>query len=343
MFERNTKEPKTFIIAEAGVNHNGSVDIAKKMVEKAAQAGADAVKFQTFKAESLVCPDSPKADYQLRTTDSCETQFEMIKRLELDRTMHEDLIKHCKKNAITFLSSPFDPEGIDLLQELGLSIFKIPSGEITNLPYLRKIGSLGKQIILSTGMSTLDEIGAALNILTKAGAEKKNIAILHCNTEYPTPMSDVNLKAMTTIKTVFPGIPVGYSDHTQGIEVAIAATALGAKVIEKHFTLDRTMEGPDHKASLEPQELKRMIKAIRNIELALGNGIKKPSPSEEPNIAVARKSIVAAADIAKGEIFTGTNITTKRPGTGISPMLWDEIIGKKAFCSFQTDELIRQN
>jgi len=331
---------KTFIIAEAGVNHNGSLSIAKQMIETAALAGADAVKFQTFKAKDLVSKTTPKAEYQLKTTDPSESQFEMIKRLELDKNMHETLIDHCRKTSIMFLSSPFDLKGIDLLQKLNLSIFKIPSGEITNLPYLRRIGSLEKKIILSTGMSTLDEIQTALNILKTAGASENNITILHCNTEYPTPMSDVNLNAMETIKSAFPNIQVGYSDHTQGIEVAIAAVALGAKVIEKHFTLDNTMEGPDHKASLEPKELRQMVQAIRNIETALGNGIKQPSSSEKPNIAIARKSIVAAKDIVKGEIFSETNITVKRPGTGINPLLWDDIIGRKASRSFHTDELI---
>ncbi len=333
---------KIFIIAEAGVNHNGSLSIAKKLVEKAADAGADAVKFQTFKAENLVSKTAPKAGYQLKTTNSSESQFKMIKRLELDQDMHKTLIEHCRKNSIMFLSSPFDLKGIDLLEKLNLSIFKIPSGEITNLPYLRKIGSMGKKIILSTGMATIEEIKAALNILTTVGTKENSITILHCNTEYPTPMSDVNLNAMETMQLTFPNIKVGYSDHTQGIEVAIAAAALGAKVIEKHFTLDNTMEGPDHKASLLPQELAQMIKAIRNIEIALGNGIKKPSQSERPNIKIARKSIVAAKNISKNEIFTKDNITVKRPGTGINPMLWDDIIGRKACRNFLTDELIEQ-
>ena len=333
-------ELKTFIIAEAGVNHNGSLTLAKKLVEKAAWAGADAVKFQTFTAKDLVSLDTPKADYQLKTTSNAETQFEMIKRLELDQNMHENLIEHCKKNSIMFLSSPFDLKGINLLNNLDLDIFKIPSGEITNLPYLRKIGNLKKKIILSTGMATLDEIRATLTILTKAGTKKKDITLLHCNTEYPTPMRDVNLKAMQTIQLAFPDIQIGYSDHTQGIEIAIAATALGAKIIEKHFTLDNKMEGPDHKASLLPNELMQMVKAIRNIEIALGSGIKEPSPSERSNIKIARKSIVAAKNISKNEIFTKNNITAKRPGTGISPMLWDNIIGQKAYRNFNTDELI---
>ncbi len=333
-------QKKIFIIAEAGVNHNGSLSIAKKLIEKAAQAGADAVKFQTFTAKNLVSPNTPKANYQLKTTSSSETQFEMIQHLEIDKNAHKALMDHCRKNNIMFLSSPFDLEGIDLLYELGLSMFKIPSGEITNLPYLRKIGSLGKQIILSTGMATLDEIKAAVHVLTKAGASKKSIAILHCNTEYPTPMPDVNLLAMKTIQAAFPSMQIGYSDHTLGIEVPIAATALGARVIEKHFTLDRAMEGPDQGSSLEPNELAQMVKAIRNIEMALGNGVKKPSPSERPNIAIARKSIIAAANIKKGEVFTELNLTTKRPGTGINPMSWDGVIGQKACRNFLIDELI---
>lgn len=329
-----------FIIAEAGVNHNGSLETAKKLVEEAASAGADAVKFQTFTAKNLVAPSAPKADYQKKSTDENESQFEMIKRLELDKGMHDALIDHCQQKGILFLSSPFDLEGIDLLDSLNLDIFKIPSGEITNLPYLRKIGRLQKKVFLSTGMTTMDDIKAAVLILTDAGTAIEDITILHCNTEYPTPMKDVNLKAMETIKFEFPDCPVGYSDHTQGIEIAIAASAVGATVIEKHFTLDREMEGPDHKASLEPEQLKQMISAIRNIELAMGDGIKKPSPSEVPNMAIARKSILAAKDIVKGEVFSETNLTTKRPGTGISPMLWDYIIGKKASRNFKFDELI---
>ena len=274
---------KVFIIAEAGVNHNGSLELAKKMIDAAEEAGADAVKFQTFKAEKVVSRYAPKAEYQKKTTTAGESQLEMIKKLELDAAAHQTLIDYCKKRNIQFLSTPFDFESIDLLNELGLDIFKIPSGEITNMPYLRKIGSLKKEIILSTGMANLGEIEDALDVLTGAGTKLKDITILHCNTEYPTPMQDVNLKAMQTIKYAFPGIHVGYSDHTEGIEVSIAAVAMGATIIEKHFTLDKNMEGPDHKASLEPDELKAMVNAIRNIEKALGNGIKKPSPSELKN------------------------------------------------------------
>jgi len=331
---------KTFIIAEAGVNHNGSLKLAKKMIDAAVVAGADAVKFQTFKAEKVISRYAPKAEYQKKTTTADESQLEMIKKLEMDAAAHRVLIDYCKKKNIRFLSTPFDLESIDLLNELGLNIFKIPSGEITNLPYLRKIGALKKEIILSTGMADLGEIEDALDVLTGAGTKLKDITVLHCNTEYPTPMQDVNLNAMQTIKSAFPGIRVGYSDHTEGIEVSIAAVAMGATIIEKHFTLDKNMTGPDHKASLEPDELTAMVKAIRNIETALGNGIKKPSPSELKNKPIARKSIVAARNIRKGEPFTEENLTVKRPGTGISPMRWDEIIGQVAQKNYIEDELI---
>jgi len=330
---------KTFIIAEAGVNHNGSLDLAFKLIDAAKEAGANAVKFQTFKAESLVSSNAEKAEYQNQTTDTTETQYEMIKKLELTLDDNKKLIEYCRKAEIQFLSSPFDLDSIDLLNELGLEIFKIPSGEIINLPYLRKIGSLNKKIILSTGMADLGEIEDALDVLTENGTDKDNITILHCNTEYPTPFEDVNLKAMLTIKNSF-GVKVGYSDHTLGIEVSIAAVALGAKVIEKHFTLDKNMEGPDHKASLEPGELRMMVNAIRNIEKALGNGIKKPSNSETKNLSIVRKSIVAIKPIKKGEIFTHENIGTKRPGDGLSPMLWDMVIGKIAKRDFDLDEMI---
>lgn len=333
------KLSKTLIIAEAGVNHNGSLEIAKKLIDAAKDCGADAVKFQSFKAEKLVSKKAEKAEYQKQTTDASESQFEMIKKLELDFNAHKELIKYCKEKEIKFLSSPFDLDSIDLLHELGLEIIKIPSGEIINLPYLRKIGKLNKDVILSTGMADLGEIEDALDILIESGTDKDNITVLHCNTEYPTPFEDVNLKAMLTIKNAF-NVKVGYSDHTIGIEVPIAAVALGAEVIEKHFTLDRNMEGPDHKASLEPVELKQMIDSIRNIEKALGNGIKKPSPSESKNIVVVRKSLVAKIYIKKGEIFTEENVGIKRPGNGISPMRLDEVIGKKANRDFKEDELI---
>ena len=330
---------KTFIIAEAGVNHNGSVEIAKKLIDVAAEAGADAVKFQTFKAEKGVSRYAQKAEYQKQSTDASESQLDMVRKLELDEGAHEELLAYCRFGKIQFLSTPFDLDSIDLLNKLGLEIFKIPSGEITNLPYLRKIGALKKEIILSTGMAYLEEIEDVLNVLMKAGTLLENVTVLHCNTEYPTPMQDVNLRAMQTIARAF-GVRVGYSDHTEGIEVPVAAVAMGATVIEKHFTLDKNMEGPDHRASLEPDELKAMVQAIRNIEKALGNGIKKPSLSELKNKPIARKSIVAARNIHKGEVFTEENLTTKRPGTGISPMRWDEIIGKRANKDYQQDELI---
>ena len=330
---------KVFIIAEAGVNHDGSVEVAKKLVDVAVEAGADAVKFQTFKAEKLVSKNTQKAEYQKQTTDKNESQFEMIKKLELDIEAHEKLIAYCKIKNIMFLSTPFDHDSIKLLNDLGLEIFKIPSGEITNLPYLRHIGSLNKKVILSTGMANLGEIESALDILSLAGTKKDNITVLHANTEYPTPIEDVNLKAMVTIGNAF-GVKFGYSDHTLGIEVPVAAVALGAHVIEKHFTLDKNMEGPDHKASLEPDELKAMICAIRNIAKALGNGIKKPSKSELKNMEVARKSIVASRDIKMGEIFNEGNLAVKRPGNGISPMRWDEIIGMVAKKDYKEDELI---
>ena len=330
---------KTFIIAEAGVNHNGSIELAKKLIDVAADAGSDAVKFQTFKAERLVCKSAAKADYQKKTTDADESQFDMLKRLELNEDAHKELMGYCRDKGIIFLSTPFDLESIDMLGSLGIEIFKIPSGEITNLPYLRKIGRLKKKIMLSTGMADIGEIGNAINVLTEYGTRKDDITVLHCNTEYPTFFEDVNLLAMLTIRDVFK-VNVGYSDHTPGIEAPVAAVALGASVIEKHFTIDKNMKGPDHKASLEPDELKAMIYAIRNIEKALGNGIKKPSRSEMKNIQVVRKSIVAAKDIKKGETFTEDNITVKRPGTGISPMEWDGIIGKAAIKDFAENESI---
>lgn len=328
---------RVFVIAEAGVNHNGDIEIAKQLIDAASEAGADAVKFQTFQADSLVCRTAKKAEYQLETTDRTETQYDMLKKLELTPQMHRELIEHCSKKNIMFLSTPFDLESIKLLSELGMQIYKIPSGEITNLPYLREIAKQQKKIILSTGMSSMDEVKAAVNVLKNNGTE--DITLLHCNTQYPTPISDVNLLAMVKMREET-GLPVGYSDHTQGIEVPIAAAALGAEVIEKHFTLDRKMEGPDHKASLEPQELMQMVTGIRKIELALGNGMKQMSESERENIATARKSIVAAVRIKKGETFTEVNLITKRPGNGINPMRWDELIGKKSKKDYCQDDLI---
>lgn len=328
-----------FIIAEAGVNHNGSMELAKKLVDAAADAGVDAVKFQTFKAEKLVAKTTQKADYQVKNTGNNESQYDMLKRLELDVKAHDILIDYCKQKEILFLSTPFDLESIDLLNDLEMGIFKIASGEITNYPYLRKIGALNKQVILSTGMANMTEIEDAFNLLIDAGTDKQNITILHANTMYPTPMCDVNLRAMNTIGKKL-DVKIGYSDHTLGIEVDIAAVALGATVIEKHFTLDKNMEGPDHKASLEPEELNAMVEAIRNIELAMGNGVKQASPSELPNIKIARKSIFASADIKAGDVFTTQNLTVKRPGGGINPMRWTEILGSNAKQAYQKDEQI---
>lgn len=330
---------KVFIIAEAGVNHNGSIELAKKLIDAAVEAGADAVKFQTFKAEKLVSKNAQKAEYQKQTTDKAESQFDMIKKLELDEATHHELMSYCKSKNIIFLSTPFDHDSIELLNALGLEIFKVPSGEITNLPYLRHIGKLNKKVILSTGMADIGEIEDALDVLEEAGTKKENVTVLHANTMYPTPMKDVNLNAMVTIGNTF-DVSYGYSDHTLGIEVDIAAVAMGASCIEKHFTLDKTMEGPDHKASLEPKELKEMVKAIRNIELALGSTVKKPSKSEMPNMQVARKSIVAACGIKKGEELSEDKLAVKRPGNGISPMRWDEIIGTVAQKDYQEDEMI---
>ncbi len=325
------------IIAEAGVNHNGDMDMAKKLVDVACESGADLVKFQTFQAGSLVSRYAQKAEYQLRSTDEKETQREMLKKLELTYDMHVELFRYCKEMGIGFLSTPFDIPSIDLLESIGVDLYKIPSGEITNLPYLRKIGSLKKSVILSSGMSTMGEVKAAVEILKENGAP--DISVLHCNTQYPTPMQDVNLNVMNTIREEL-GVSVGYSDHTEGIEVPIAAVAMGAEIIEKHFTLDKTLEGPDHKASLEPDELKAMVKAIRNIEMAMGDTVKKPTRSESDNVAVVRKSIVAKRKIEAGEIFSDENITIKRPGTGISPMLWDSVIGMAAKRKYEEDELI---
>ena len=328
---------KIFIIAEAGVNHNGDIEIAKKLVDKAVVAGADAVKFQTFKAENIVCRDARKADYQMETTDQTESQFDMLKKLELTSEMHEHLLEYCRQKEIMFLSTPFDIDSLYYLVELGVDIIKIPSGEITNYPLLREAGKTKKKIIISSGMSTLNEVKDAVKVLKDNGSN--DVTVLHCNTEYPTPYSDVNLRAMLTLKEKL-GVKVGYSDHTQGIEIPIAAAALGAVVIEKHFTLDKNMEGPDHKASLEPDELQKMVRAIRNIEKALGDGRKEPSESEKKNIDTARKSIVAKCEIKAGERLTESNLTTKRPGTGVSPMQWNQVIGKTAKRRFNEDELI---
>lgn len=330
------------IIAEAGVNHNGKIEIAKKLIDVAADSGVDYVKFQTFKSENLVSKLAKKAEYQIENTqDELESQLQMLKKLELTKSQHFELVDYCKYKNIAFFSTAFDIDSLFFLKELGLTIVKIPSGEITNLPYLRKAATLFKEVIISTGMSTIDEIKDALDVFFNAGFSKSDITILHCNTEYPTPMSDVNLHAMLDIQNIF-GVKVGYSDHTMGIEVPIAAVALGATMIEKHFTLDKTLPGPDQLASLEPNELRQMVISIRNIENAIiGSGKKEPSASEIKNKSIARKSIVAKKYIKKGEKLTDLNITTKRPGTGISPMRWDEVIGKFACQNFDEDDLIK--
>lgn len=338
MFEYQYKINSVFIIAEAGVNHNGDINLAKKLIDKAAEAGVDAVKFQTWKTELLVTKEAKQAAYQISNTKKEESQFEMLKRLELSYNEFSELKNYCDSKKILFLSTPDEIESANFLIELQ-DIFKIGSGELTNKPFLKHIGSLKKQIILSTGMGHLEEIEDALNVLIKAGTQKEDITVLHANTQYPTPMEDVNLKAMLTIGKEL-GVKIGYSDHTLGIEVPIAAVAMGAKVIEKHFTLDKTMKGPDHKASLDPIELTEMVKAIRNIELALGNSKKEPSKSESGNMEIVRKSIVASSSIKKGEIFTEKNLAAMRPGTGISPMKWDEIIGTKSLKNYKEGELI---
>lgn len=332
---------RTIIIAEAGVNHNGSIEMAKQLIDAAAAAGADFVKFQTFKADKLVSKSAKKADYQQRNiNDGNDLQFDMLQKLELNEEMHYELIAHCKKCGIQFLSTGFDIDSIDFLNQLNIPFFKIPSGEITNKPYLQHIARKNRPVVLSTGMAEMAEINAAVSVLSENGISENQITVLHCNTEYPTPMEDVNLKAMLHIRDEL-GVKVGYSDHTNGIEVPIAAVALGAEVIEKHFTLDRNLPGPDHKASLEPDELKAMVCAIRNIEKALsGSGKKEPSPSEIKNRDIARKSIVAACLIRKGELFNNQNLSVKRPGNGISPMLWDDVVGQLAKRDFQKDEII---
>jgi N,N'-diacetyllegionaminate synthase len=334
---------QVLIIAEAGVNHNGSMNTAKKLIDAAAEAGVDYVKFQTFKADKMVTKAASRATYQDTNTGDQDSQFDMLKKLEISEEMHLELIHYCESKNIKFLSTAFDLESLVFLKSLGLELAKIPSGEITNLPYLRAMAKLFPEIILSTGMANMDEIKAAFRVLTENGTKQENITILHCNTEYPTPMGDVNLKAMLHIKKEF-GVEIGYSDHTLGIEVPIAAVALGAKVIEKHFTLDRNLPGPDHKASLEPEELKAMVTSIRNIELSIsGSGIKEPSPSEAKNKLIARKSIVASQNIKKGEIFSEENLAIKRPGTGISPMLWNEVLGKPAHKNYTEEQLIEHN
>lgn len=327
------------IIAEAGVNHNGSLELARRMVRAAREAGADYVKFQTAVPELVISSIAPKAEYQKETTGEGESQLEMCRRIHLPLSDYRELAELCEAEGIGFMSTPFDLVSIDALAPLGMDYWKIPSGEITNLPYLRKIARQGGRVILSTGMSTLEEVEKAVEVLEAGGMKREDIALLHCNTQYPTPMTDVNLRAMESLRKLGCGA-VGYSDHTVGIEVPVAATALGADIIEKHFTLDKTMEGPDHRASLDPQELTAMVSAIRNVSLALGSAEKRVSPSERPNIEVARKSIVAARDIRRGELLTEENITVKRPGSGLSPMLWDNVIGTRAKHDFDRDTLI---
>ena len=331
--EIDLKLDKTFIIAEAGVNHNGELSLAKQLVDLAKNAGADAVKFQTFKAETLATKNAKKAAYQKETTSTDESQFDMLKKLELTHDMHIELISYCKQQEILFLSSPFDCDSIDYLERLNLPIFKIPSGEILHVPYLRKIAAINKPTILSTGMCTMDDIEFGVTTLLNSGLDKSNLSLLHCTTEYPCPFEDVNLNAMATIQNKF-GVPVGYSDHTPGITIPIAAVAMGATIIEKHFTLDKSLTGPDHRASLDPQELKAMVAQIKIVEKAKGNGIKTPSSSEKNNINIARKYIVAKVNIKKGDFFTNKNLICKRSSNGLNSIFWDDIINtesKKAY------------
>ncbi|MEG1563696.1 MAG: N-acetylneuraminate synthase [Bacteroides sp.] len=334
---------KVIVIAEAGVNHNGDVEMAKQLIDVAAEAGVDYVKFQTFHAEKLVSHWAEKADYQKKNTgDSSESQLDMLRKLELSPDDHRVLMEHCRKRNVKFLSTAFDAESVEFLASLHLDYFKVPSGEITNFPFLRQIAQKGTPVLLSTGMSTLKEITQAIEVLTRFGLKDDKITLLHCNTDYPTAMADVNLSAMPMMSLTAGMLPFGYSDHTLGIEVPIAAVALGATVIEKHFTLDHNLPGPDHRASLEPDELKAMVKAIRNIELALGDSMKQVMSSETKNRAIARKSIVAACPIVKGELLTEENLTCKRPGDGLSPMLWEKIIGQTAKQDYAPDDQIEQ-
>lgn len=334
------KHQGVYIIAEAGVNHNGSLDIAKRLIDAAVTSGADGVKFQLFKAEELVSESAPIAEYQKNNTGNTDSQFEMLKRLELSDESVRILADYCNDRGIQFLATGFDTYSIDFIESIGVPFFKIPSGEITNLPYLRHISGKGKPVVLSTGMATLGEIEEALSILLEGSIQKTDITLLHCTTDYPALPCDVNLSAMQTISSAFPGVHVGYSDHTLGIEIAVAAVAMGARVIEKHFTLSKTMEGPDHRASLETKDLAYMVTAIRNVLKALGDGHKAPSRSELDNIFVVRKSIVAARPIEKGETLSDSNLSVKRPGGGISPMRWDEVVGRPASRDFYKDEMI---
>jgi N,N'-diacetyllegionaminate synthase len=330
---------RTLIIAEAGVNHNGDINLAKELIDIAADCGADIVKFQSFNADRLATPGAEKAGYQIKGDSVVESQHEMLKKLELSEKAHQELMNHCESKKIKFLSTGFDTDSLKMLVGLGQNLIKIPSGEITNLPFLRYIGGLNKNVIMSTGMSDLKEIGSALKILETSGTSLSKISVLHCSTAYPTEMSEVNLRAMLTIRDKF-GVTVGYSDHTSGIEVSIAAVAMGASIVEKHFTKDKNLLGPDHKASLEPSELKQMIKSIRNIEIALGDGIKRIMPGEVSNLLVIRKSIVASKKIKKGELFSDSNLTSKRPGTGISAMEWDRFVGERATRDYAENEFI---
>lgn len=332
---------KSYIIAEAGVNHNGSLEIARKLVDAAVLAGVDCVKFQTFKAENLVTRQARTADYQKRNTvDSEESQFEMLKKLELSFDDHKELMRYCKGKGVAYLSTAFDMESVAFLQEMNLEVWKIPSGEITNYPFLRRIAQTGKKMILSTGMASIQEIADAISVLEKFGTQRANISLLHCTTEYPAPKDEINLKVIPALKEYF-GLEVGYSDHTEGIDIPVLAVALGANIIEKHFTLDKTMDGPDHRASIEPAELKRMVQNIRLAEQAMGTGEKQPTPSELRNLSIARKSIVASRPIGKGELFDESNLTTKRPFCGLSPMQWESVIGQPAMRDFDTDEAIQ--
>lgn len=328
-----------YVIAEAGVNHNGSLETARQLVDAAVAAGADAVKFQTFRATDVMVPDAPKADYQVSATGSDESQLQMVQHLALDESAHRELLAYCANRGIEFLSSPFDAWSIDLLDRLGLATIKVPSGEITNLPYLRRIGALRRRLIVSTGMSTMDEVADALDALEASGTPLALVTLLHCTSEYPAPYDEINLRAMVALGREF-GLPYGYSDHTLGNEVALSAVALGAVVVEKHLTLDRGMLGPDHAASAEPAQMADLIHAIRHIEVALGDGVKRPMPSELSTMRVARKSIVAARDIAEGERFAEENLTTKRPASGVSPMAWDRLLGRPASRGYRADERI---
>jgi N,N'-diacetyllegionaminate synthase len=339
MRKNKPQHRKIFFIAEAGVNHNGSMEMAKQLIEAAKSAGADAVKFQTFVAENVISRFAPKAEYQMRTTNPGESQLEMAKKLQFTQGQFLELKEHCERQGILFLSTPFDLDSIDVLKQLKVKLFKIPSGEITNLPYLRKIGALRKRVILSSGMSDLGEVRCAINVLVEAGTRRKNICVLHCTTEYPAPYEEANLSAIETMRNALK-VDIGFSDHTPGIVLPIAAAALGVSVIEKHFTLDKNLPGPDHTASLSISELQEVVRGIRIVEAAMGDGVKRCTRSEAKNLPIARKSIVAAVDIRKGQVLNEQNLTVKRPGTGISPMKWDKVRGRKAVRNFQQDELI---